>query len=313
MWVKERQMKKMKLALKFTRGTVKLSIAGKELDEVEYFILESLWKGRSFGEISEAINIDRGKLVGFFSYLEGKFIENSSLTPYGKEVFLLNRFVRNYNSAERRIYIDKYVESKKGLFLVEKEGLPPGISQRVPKGYQEVKENIYHYKAKLHFEKWINGNNKEKLRLIRETFPQMEEEKDLLEKNIAFINVSLSLSKEDYFLCREFEIEEFIESLPSRDEDVLFYAGIPYLDVKVSSGEKKISWILSPYFEELPALDVKLRKSKKVSTVSLPFPSCENSGFSCQISEEKFVSISKKEFQIPFGRKLLEKVMEEKK
>jgi len=289
----------VRLALKFTKALVQLTLIGKELDDVEFFILDSLDKGYSFPEISEAIKIGKEKLYSFFSYLEGKHIKDGSLSKYGKEVLNLNRFVRKFNGKKKYIYIDKYKERGGKVFYPESSVVFSGEK----KGFIPLRENNFHYKVKLLFEEWMAKEHEKRTSFILSLVEGeiTGEEEKVIVKNRDFIAVKVIPEKGDHYILREITLSKPEEFAPSPGEETIGYISVPFVTVKTSVD--KIS--LSPYVgrEENNPKTVAISECRGRAT-ELPL-NCKIPEFSCQISPSETLSVKVERVVYPIGKKLL--------
>jgi hypothetical protein len=296
--------KMIKLALKFTKALVQLSLIGKELDDVEFFVLDSLDKGYSFSEISEAIKIRREKLYSFFSYLEGKYIKDGSLSKYGKEVLNLNRFVKKFNAGKKYIYIDKYKKRGGKVFYPESSG----VFSKEKKGFIPLKENNFHYKVRLLFEEWIAKNHEERTSFILSLVEGeiTEEEKKVIVKNRDFIAVKVIPEKGDYYILKEISLSKPEEFIPSSGENPIGFISVPFIKVKVSVDDRveeifSLSPYVTPQENRLESVTV---DERGVRTTELPL-NCKIPEFSCQISSSETFSVKVERVVYPIGEKLL--------
>jgi len=297
----------VKLAFKFTKALVQLSLVGKGLDDVEFFILDSLDRGYSFSDISEAIKIKREKLYLFFSYLEGKYIKDGSLSDYGKEVLNLNRFIKKFNHRRTYVYIDKYKEIGEKVFYPEKF---PAFSTE-NKDFIPLKEKNFHYKVKLIFEEWMAREHEKRISFI---LSLMEgeisgEEEKIIVNNRDFITVKVIPEKGDYYLNREINLSKPEEFTPSSGEETIGYISVPFVTVRTSIGNS-VKEILSrsPYVdpgEDNPkAAGIDKSKLSKLKATELPL-NCKVPEFSCQISPSETVSVKVERVIYPIGEKVL--------
>ena len=319
----------IRLAFKLAKVTAQLHLIEKKLNDTEFLILDSISKELSFSEISEVTNIEKKELLSIFSQLDERYIEDGTLSSYGKEVLTLNRFVRRFNQKKRTFYIERYKrEDKKEYYLANHFEEQPFSSKvflsKDRRGYFPVKEVNSYQDVKLLFERWINEKERkegekitlaegEKLAIIFGLYGEVklsEYEEGVIIRNRHSIALRVFPENKDAYLLREISIDNINSFYPleSEGEETIACISIPLLNVSVSNGEEKEIFLLSPYLQKSEGcLAVELMNDPDVPVTELPM-NCEYLDMTCYVTPLKFVSLKVEKWTVPIGERALKLV-----